>query len=163
MSAGAALRMAALTAALVIPLAALARAPYTAAAADDAVLRLSWRLPAPASESCRARTPEELEALPVHMRTAEVCEREVARYVLITRVGESAADTAALVGAGVRGDRPLFVLEERRLPPGRHRVAIEILRDGSAPEPLAALDTILAIPAGRIRLVTLTGDRLVVR
>ena len=161
------IRMAALTAALVLPIAALARAPYTPAGADAALLRLSWRLSAPAQERCRTRTAEELAALPAHMRTPEVCERHVARYLLVTRVGDAAPDTLALQGGGAKGDRPLFVLEERKLLPGRHAVHVALLRqtDGGSREEVAALDTVLFLRPGRVALITMEGEdhRLVAR
>src|SRR5688572_29218669 len=117
-----------LSAALTLPLAALARAPYTPARADDAVLRFSWRMNVTARENCRRHTQAELDALPVHMRTPEVCTRDVARYMLITRVGAAPADTVQLARGGVHGDRPVFVLEERVLPPGEHRIQVAVLR-----------------------------------
>lgn len=161
----AALRVALLTAALALPLAALARAPYTPAVAGDAVLRFSWRLSAPAQERCRARTAAELEALPLHMRTPEICERVVARYTLVTATGDARPDTVALEGGGVKGDRPLFVLQERVLPAGPRRVRVELWREGvggagGAPAGrarVAALDTVIDMAPGRVRLVTLEG------
>ena len=171
MKATTALRVTLFTALLTLPLAALARAPYTGAGSEQAVVRLSWRLSAPAREDCRPRTAEELAALPAHMRTPTVCEREVARYSLVTRIGGSAggpaapADTLALQGGGVTGDRPLFVLEEHRLPPGRHRVRVDLYRRaGGGPDRVATLDTVLALEAGRVRLITLDdAGRLRVR
>lgn len=168
MKAGAPVRALLATAALVLPLVALARAPYTPPGARAAALRLSWRLAAPAAERCRPRTAEELAALPAHMRSPEVCERDVARYSLVTRVDDEAPDTLALEGGGVKGDRPLFVLEERRLPPGSHRVRVELWRDGGdggdgGRRRVAALDTVLPMEAGRARVVTLAGGRMEVR
>lgn len=152
------------TALLVLPLAALTRLPYTPPGAGDAMLRLSWRSIVSGSERCRDRTPAELDALPVHMRTPQVCTTDPADYMLTVRVG-GVSDTLRLLRGGVKGDRPLFVLEERRLPAGRESVAVGLLRQ--APDGvsvLAALDTVLGFEAGRVRLVTLDPDgRLVVR
>lgn len=148
------------TALLVAGLSALTRAPYSARGATDALLRFSWRTTVTAREHCRARTPEELEKLPVHMRTPEVCEPDDARYVLITAVDGAQPDTLALLRGGVKGDRPLFVLEERPLPPGSHRVGVQLLRLGDgAPEALAApLDTVLELSAGAVRLITIDPE-----
>jgi hypothetical protein len=159
-------RLLAVTVLLTLPFAALTRAPYTAPGADTAVLRFSWRMSVSADERCRVRTPAELEALPAHMRTPQVCEREEASYVLITRIDDAPGDTLQLVRGGVKGDRPLFVLRERPLPAGRHRVRVAIERQdasGSAVT-LGALDTTLVLETGRVRLVTLDAEgRLHVR
>ena len=48
-----------MTALLVLPIAALSRLPYSPAGAEDAVLRLSWRMSVSAKEQCRTRTQEE--------------------------------------------------------------------------------------------------------
>ncbi|HSJ09907.1 MAG TPA: hypothetical protein VK928_08325, partial [Longimicrobiales bacterium] len=104
-------------------------------------------------------------ALPVHMRTPEVCTKDEATYVLVTRIDGAAPDTVHLLRGGVKGDRPLFVLEERVLPPGVHRVGVELQRiTAEGTESMAALDTELALTPGGIVLVTLdAADRLVVR
>lgn len=148
------------TAALVLPIAALARLPYDSAGADDARLRFSWRMSIAAKETCRPRTQAELDALPVHMRTPEVCTRDVADYSLITRVDGLRTDTMELVRGGVKGDRPLFVLEERTLPPGEHRIHVVLERRTAtgATSSLAALDTTLRLRRGHVALVTLDGE-----
>lgn len=154
------------TAATTVMIAGLARAPYyTPPGAGDAMLRFSWRMSVTARENCRPRTPAELDALPVHMRTPEVCTRDSARYALITTIDDAAPDTVHLLRGGVKGDRPLFVLEERTLPPGRHRVRIELLRMSSAGvEILGEIDEVLTLEEGAIRLITLDlAGRLVLR
>jgi hypothetical protein len=75
-------------------------------------------------EACRPRTAAELEALPVHMRTAEVCSGKLVAYELIVRVDDERPDTTVFRPAGAKGDRPIFVLHERRLEQGSHRVRI---------------------------------------
>ncbi|HSJ10414.1 MAG TPA: hypothetical protein VK928_10885, partial [Longimicrobiales bacterium] len=151
------------SAALTLPVAALSRAPWTPPGADTATLRFSWRMSVKAQENCRARTQEELDALPVHMRTPEVCTRDDAAYVLVTRIDDTTPDTVHLLRGGVKGDRPLFVLEERVLPPGVHRVGVELQRiTTEGAESMAALDTELELRPGGIALVTLdAADRLV--
>jgi hypothetical protein len=49
------------------------RADYQRATDQHALLRLSWRMRGERLENCRDRTPAELEALPVHMRTPRIC------------------------------------------------------------------------------------------
>lgn len=152
------------TAAAMLMLAALSRVPYTPPDAEAALLRFSWRMSIVAREHCRPRTPAELEALPVHMRTPEICTPDRATYALITAVGLAAPDTLPLLRGGVKGDRPLFVLRERRFEPGRHRVRVELVRTSQdAAERLAALDTTLTLRAGTVELVTVDrAGRLVV-
>jgi hypothetical protein len=154
------------TAALTLPFAALTRAPWTPPGAGDAVLRLSWRMSISARGECRPRTPAELDALPVHMRTPEVCAADTSTYVVITRLDDGPPDTLQLLRGGVKGDRPLFVLEDRRLPPGHYTLGIRLLRlDDDGAEVLTSLDTTLALVSGRIALFTLDagGRKLIVR
>lgn len=149
-------RMLLCSVALTLPIAALARAPYTPPGAGDAMLRFAWRMNVTARENCRTRTAEELARLPVHMRTPEICTRDAASYSLITRIGAATPDTVQLTRGGVRGDRPLFVLEQRKLPPGRHRVRIALHRvTATNNEVLGELDTVLTLRRGDIQLVTL--------
>jgi hypothetical protein len=151
---------------LAVPILVLTRAPYTPPGADDAVLRLSWRMNATAPENCRARTVAELDALPAHMRTPQECTRERADYVLVTTVGAAAPDTVHLVRGGVKGDRPVFVLQEHRLQPGLERVRVELKRVTAAGDSVVvALDTQVPLARGTVRLVTLDaeGRTLVVR
>lgn len=145
----------------------LTRAPYAAEPPDVALLRLSWRLRGELVEECRRRTPEELERLPAHMRRVEVCDRRVAPYRLRFSVdGERLADQVVRA-AGAREDRPLYVFRERPLAPGPRRLRVSFVREGAtAPAPSAlVLDTLLALKAGQVALVTFDADvgELVVR
>ena len=161
-----AVRIALCKAALTLFVAALARLPYTPPGSNDAVLRFSWRLSIQAKENCRPRTEEELAALPVHMRTPEVCTRDIADYTLITEVDDLPADTIQLARGGLKGDRPLFVLSERTLSPGLHHTRISLQRrTGSAIRILAELDTVLTMQPGQVQLVTLDAEtgRLITR
>lgn len=148
------------TSAMTLIVAALARAPYTPPGAEEAMLRFSWRLSVPANENCRPRTQAELDALPAHMRTAEVCTRDEAAYSLVTRIDEAAPDTVQLLRGGLKGDRPLFVLREHALPPGRRRIRVELRREvpSSASTLLAGLDTVVELVPGRVQLVTLDAE-----
>src|SRR5690606_5782376 len=74
MSAGRILMVVVVSALATASLGWLARAPYHPPGSDTGLLRLSWRLRGEKVESCRPRTQAELDALPVHMRTPEVCE-----------------------------------------------------------------------------------------
>ena len=112
----------------------LARAPYTPPGSDSGVLRLSWRLIPDRTEHCRRLSQEELEKLPVHMRNPTVCERESADYQLIVQVGDAAPDTTRFLPKGAHGDRPIFVLQERGLEPGVHRVLVWFARESGERE-----------------------------
>jgi hypothetical protein len=151
-----------------------ARAPYSTPDAANARLRLSWRLRGEKSETCRPRTQAELEALPVHMRTPEVCETRLLPYRLTVRIDEGPPDTATVLPGGVRGDRPVFVLREYILPPGEHRVSVRFTRDedaagtngatnGEAPQEPAesaalAIEAAVTAQAGEIHLITVAPD-----
>ena len=150
---------------IALGIAAAARAPYTPRGAADAVLRFSWRMNVTAQENCRTRTQQELDALPVHMRTPQVCTRDVANYRLITRIGDNAPDTLPITRGGVKGDRPLFVSHESALPPGPANITVELQRTAAGHvDILARMDTAMTMVRGRIQLVTLDGDgRLVLQ
>lgn len=142
----------------------LARAPYDPPDGEHGVLRLSWRLRGERTETCRTRTAAELEALPVHMRTPQVCAGQLVGYLLTLQVDEAAPDTATVLPGGARGDRPLFILRETPLSPGPHRVRVTLARsDGRGAA--FTLDTVLTAAAGAVELITLDaeGGRLVHR
>jgi hypothetical protein len=157
-----------LTVVLLAGIGGLSQVPYTPAGSAEAVLRLSWRFRGERSETCRPRTPAELEALPVHMRTPEVCEGGNVAYRLVTQVGGARPDTAVVLPGGARGDRPVFVLRESALPPGRHRVQVrfEPVAGGAAGESATLhIDTVVQAEPGVVHLITLdaTGGGLVHR
>jgi hypothetical protein len=137
----------------------LARAPYASPTGDHGVLRLSWRLRGERIETCRQRTAEELAALPVHMRTPEICEGRLVAYRLAVQVDGEHADTATILPGGARGDRPVFVLREVPLGPGPHRVRVSLQRaDGEHIAAAFHMDTVLTAEAGAVELVTLDPE-----
>ncbi len=149
-----------LAGALMLGIGWLARAPWGAAGGDEGLLRLSWRLRDTGGKVCRPRTQAELDALPVHMRTPEVCEQHGGAYRLVVRV-DGQADTAQLVAGGVKADRPVYVFRELRLRPGMRDVHVEFRRAADAPgQPplLLELQTVIAARAGAIELVTLEAE-----
>ena len=152
--------------ALVLAIAALSQAPYTPPGSSDAMLRFSWRMNVKAEETCRPRTQAELDGLPVHMRTPEVCTVDSASYAIVLRIDALAPDTIHLIRGGLKGDCPLFVLEDRTLSPGEHHVRVKLVRVArSGVKVLASFDTTLEAAPGTIQLITLdhNGDRLVAR
>jgi hypothetical protein len=135
----------------------LARAPYQPPGGDSAVLRLSWRLRGERNETCRPRTQAELDVLPVHMRTPQICEGALVAYRLTVRLDDRAADTSRVVPAGAKADRPIYVFDEKRLVPGPHRVRITFAREDSVASGIAAFsfDTVLNTVAGEVELITM--------
>ena len=141
----------------VFALGALSRVPYTPADAGHGVLRLSWRVRGERVQECRRLTPEELEALPLHMRRPEVCEGRIAPYRLRVAIDGSVVEDTLIRAAGAREDRPIYVLRDFPLAPGAHVVDIAFAREG-APAGLT-LETVVEIRPGRISLVTFDPDR----
>lgn len=153
--------------AAVLAIGALSRLPWSPPAADAGLLRLSWRMRGERIETCRPRTQAELDALPVHMRTPEVCDSRLLAYRLVLQVDDAPPDSSIASPGGARGDRPLFVLRDIPLEPGPHRVRVRFERedgDGSAAPPLV-FDSVLDARPGRIQLITVdpAARRLVMR
>jgi hypothetical protein len=144
----------------------LALAPYQPKGSDTSLLRLSWRMRGEVEEECRERSAEELEKLPVHMRTPRVCEREAVAYELNVSVDDREVLSRHLIAAGAKGDRPIYVLEEVPLEPGAHRVRVALRSDHEDDdddedddETQTVLDQMVRFEKGRIHLVTLDSTR----
>jgi hypothetical protein len=137
--------------------------PYSAGGATHGALRLSWRMRGGRVEQCRPRTEAELNALPVHMRTPQVCEGYAVSYDLVVQIDDEAAHTLRLNPRGAKGDRPIFVLENFPVSSGRHRVQVRlspIERSDHATE--IRYEETLMFERGTIVLITLNegGNRL---
>jgi hypothetical protein len=161
-----------------LALGVLTRVPYAMEDSADAELRLTWRARASQVEECRRLTAAEQEALPVHMRREVICEGRVASYRLEVRVDGEIRHGSTIRGAGARGDRPLYVFDAIRLPPGHHEVDVVFERigdpaadtpatpprSGSVPDRLELREQ-LELAAGEVALVTYdaTERRLVLR
>jgi len=102
----------------------LSRVPVRFSAPDDGLLRLSWRIEGVTVEACRQRTPEELAELPVHMRNPQACIGGLAPYLLYLTVDGAILSEDTFHAAGARQDRPVFVLRDVPLAPGRHEVEV---------------------------------------
>ena len=142
----------------------VSRAPYDAPGSDDALLRLSWRMQSAESQVCRDRTQAELDALPAHMRTPQVCESRPLVYELESTIDDGPEEERRVRAAGARGDRPLVVWHEVRLEPGRHRVRVHFHREGGTTAEQLTFDGAVDAVPGKVVLITLdeTG-RLVAR
>lgn len=170
MSAPARLGAAVVGLALTAGLVAGSQLPWRASPPGEARIRLSWRTVSEPIRACRPATPEELEALPAHMRMREICERRHEPLRLVVRIDGELERDLWLEPAGARADRPLYVFEELPVPPGVHRVAVELAAARSAESPSAAsprplsLDAEIDLAASEVALVTLdaSGERLAV-
>ena len=110
-------------------------------------------------------TPEELAALPPHMRMKEICERRHAPFRLVVRLdGETVRDELRKP-SGAAGDRPLYVFEDIPVPPGPHRIEVEFREEseGGPRRPPLLLDEETRLDPRAVVLVTLddSGERLV--
>lgn len=156
----------------------LSRTPTRQAEPESGVLRLSWRVLGARIEECRQRTQEELEALAPHMRTPQVCVGRNADYTLRVDLDGRTALVDTLRPAGVRADRPVYVLADLTLEPGSHEMNIAFAALGlpaerdldddrdadDSPVALAWAGTVTVAP-GEIALITLdeAGSDLVLR
>ncbi len=109
-------------------LAYLSAAPVPYHSGETARLRLSWSARPERIEVCRTLSEEELELLAEHMRQRVSCEGEFASYTLRIAVDGTMLDESVLRGAGLRNDRPLFLLRDYPVPPGTHRLQISLTR-----------------------------------
>ena len=136
------------------------QAPTKYARADDALLRLSWRMNGVRVEECRERTPEELEALAPHMRTPEVCVGGGASYALAVAVDGTTVLEDTIAAGGARGDRPIYVHRELAVAPGRRgvRVTFEpVLPAGfdDAGMPMHRFDEVVSVAPTTVLLIGL--------
>lgn len=145
---------------LVAAIALLAQVPM-GAEPTEAALRLSLRAPASIQE-CRERTPEELAALPLHMRSPTTCETHALRYLLRVTVAGTVLLEETVTGTGLRRERPLVVYRDLALAPGRHALEVTMTPDPGAPEeaPSYHLDRIVELEPGQIALVTVDRGEL---
>jgi hypothetical protein len=116
---------------------------------DTARLRLSWSARPERIEVCRRLSAEEQARLAEHMRQRVVCEGSFATYTLRVDVGGAAVAEDVIRGAGLRNDRPMYLLREYRVPAGRHRIRVTLTRretpqdavPAPAQAPVAGADT----------------------
>jgi hypothetical protein len=113
---------------LTVGLAALSRGEWRAHREVQASLRLTWSARPERIESCHRLSESELEKLPAHMRQQVTCEGVSATYRLRVWRGDSLLDDRVLHGSGLRRDRPMHVLRDYEVPPGTHRLRVEVHR-----------------------------------
>ena len=116
------------TAVVLFGVARASSAPLPVRGAGAARLRLSWSARPERIEVCRTLSAAELARREEHMRQRVDCEGRFATYsLLVDADGRRVADLVAK-GAGMRHDRPLYVLREIDLAPGRHRLHVGFTR-----------------------------------
>ena len=122
-----------LAAVLLAGLAALAHVPI-GQAPHDAMVRLVGRMVAEKVKVCRNLTTEELAKIPKHMQTAgQRCEQSLLPYHLDVWVDESHRIDLPMRPAGIRGDRPIYVLQDLLLPPGARQLRIRFEPEALSP------------------------------
>ena len=109
-------------------LAYLSAAPVPYHANESARLRLSWSARPERIEVCRTLTDEELARLAEHMRQRVSCDGVFATYALRIGVDGRMIGESVVRGAGLRNDRPLYVLRDYVVPPGTHRFQVTLTR-----------------------------------
>lgn len=168
---------------LLAGLAGVSRLPYETGDGGRALLRLSWRARGERIERCRPATPAELANVPAHMRREVICESaRIAPYRLEVVVDGAVLADGIVAGSNGRGDRPIYVLRDFELAPGRHRLEVRFTRVAAADTagvpagtgaaasgspadarraaipPRLALDTTMAVPAGTVVLVAYDSE-----
>jgi hypothetical protein len=103
-------------------------APLPYHAANAARLRLSWSARPERIEVCRTLSDQELAQLAEHMRQRVSCEGVFATYTLRIDVDEQTIGESVIRGAGLRHDRPLYLLRDYQVLPGRHRFRVSLTR-----------------------------------
>ncbi len=161
------------TALLFVAIAALGQIPF-GEVPEDAYLRLALRTTEARIEICRDRTPEELEALPAHMRQPRACDRHAIPHRLHVQLDGATVLDQVLEPRGARSDRPLVFDHQLAVDPGAATLAVSFVPAASAVDAasgdLAAvlakakrheLEQSVQLEAGRIVLVRLDGDLVI--
>ncbi len=148
-------------AAAVVTAVAVAAHPTVTDPTEGALLRIAIRTMAGTVSDCRKLTPQELEALPMHMRRPEVCETRAVPYRLEVAIAGRPVLDRTYTAAGIHGDRPLTVDEEIGLSAGPHDVAVRFAPSADAhaatAPPSFSYDGTIEFPDGRIRVATLNA------
>lgn len=124
-------------------------------AQESAQLRLSWSARPERIETCRTLTAEELAQREEHMRQRVDCVGSSATYALRVEVDDRLVGESVVRGAGLRHDRPLYLLREFAVPPGTHLVRVTFTRrertdnDAAAFAPVTSPEADTGLFAGR--------------
>lgn len=136
-------------------LARASAAPLPFHESTTARLRLSWSARPERIEVCRTVSAEELAQREEHMRQRVECDGRFATYALRVESDGHVIGEAVVHGAGLRNDRPLYLLRDYDVAPGLHRVRVSFTRrektddDAAAFAPTAFAESDTGIFAGR--------------
>ena len=119
-------------------LAYLSGAPISLYPANSARLRLSFSARPERIEVCRTLSETELAKVPEHMRQRVSCEGVFATYLLRISVDGRSIGESVLHGAGLRHDRPLYLLRDYDVPKGEHRLQVTLTRREKTDDDAAA-------------------------
>ena len=145
----------------------LSHLPIGPETAEGTRLRLALRTLSGTATTCRQRTAEELEALPIHMRQLEECKVFGIPYRFRVSIDGSVVVDRIERAAGVRGDRPLVLGESIVTSVGQHQILVSLtpvpagsgdsedFRAAVAKAPQFEFDEVTEFSAGRIVLLAL--------
>lgn len=119
---------AAVTALVLVTLAWSSAATIAQPRPGRSVLRLSWSARPERIEVCRTLSAAELAQREEHMRQRVECDGRFATYSLRVEADGQLLHESVARGAGLRHDRPLYLLREIDLAPGTHRLHITFAR-----------------------------------
>jgi len=154
-----------LTGALLLGITAISAAPVALHRSEASRLRLSWSARPERIESCRTLSKKELAEREEHMRQRVECEGRFATYLLRVDADDHRLHESVVRGAGLRHDRPIFLLREMDLPPGEHRIRIRFTRrektddDAAAYARVATTDADTGLFAGRAEREAVEHER----
>lgn len=92
--------------------------------AGSAMLRLSWSARPERIEVCRRLSEEELAQRAEHMRQRLECTGRFATYRLQVEADGRLLGDTVVRGAGLRNDRPIYLLKDFAIAPGARRIRV---------------------------------------
>jgi hypothetical protein len=153
------------TAVMLYGLAWLSAVPVRVSRSAASRLRLSWSARPERIEVCRTLSAAELAEREEHMRQRMECDGRFATYALRVDADGHTVHESIVRGAGLRHDRPLYLLREIDLVPGEHHIHISFTRrektdnDSVAFTRAVAVDTDTGLFAGRAQRETVERAR----
>lgn len=112
--------------------------PISLHGAEAARLRLSWSARPERIEVCRTLSEKELSEIAEHMRQRVSCEGVFATYTLSILVDGQPIGESVVHGAGLRHDRPIYLLRDYDVPTGQHRLQVTLTRREKTDDDAAA-------------------------
>ncbi len=133
------------TAAGLFVMARASAAPLPFHGSDTGRLRLSWTARPERIETCRVLTAEQLQEREAHMRQRVECDGRFATYALRVAADGQVISESVVRGAGLRHDRPLYLLRDIDLPTGAHHVSISLTRRETTDDDAAAFAAVAPV------------------